>query len=426
MQEPEVDRYGSVFVTETLVSLISRSRIYAEDGTDQIVAVKAGRSSRRLTKEPHDIVKEVRLLRGLVHPNIITVLGSDYDRATSELRFWMPYIPYSLARLLACPTFSPQAPPQKDQNPPPIAFTSLAKSIMYQIFSAVSYLHDPAQRIAHRDLKPSNILLDADGTVKLIDFGISYKDADNSVEKAYDVWAEDEKTMYFEVGSGPYRAPELLFGPTSYNAMACDLWSLGATFAEFFTTLHQRPAGEEWSENEVEDGKDPTRAYIEDPATADFDSAKWERYALFDATRGDIGLAWSIFKIRGSPTDKTWPAFRDLPDGSKVNFVDAPCVNLGTLLPHLRPHDRVPACEPPEHFPPAQQVASPLDLILRLLVYPPGERLCAKDALLHPWFADETPLLLPSGLTVEIGEWTPEHAQLPRDPLVYWLSPSLY
>lgn len=33
----------------------------------------------------------------------------------------------------------------------------------------------------------------------------------------------------------------------------------------------------------------------------------WCRDTLFNGRRGEIGLAWSIFKIRGTPTDETWP-----------------------------------------------------------------------------------------------------------------------
>lgn len=33
----------------------------------------------------------------------------------------------------------------------------------------------------------------------------------------------------------------------------------------------------------------------------------WSRDTLFDGSRGEIGLAWSIFKIFGTPTDESWP-----------------------------------------------------------------------------------------------------------------------
>ena len=90
--------------------------------------------------------------------------------------------------------------------------------------------------------------------------------------------------------------------------MACDLWSLGATFAEFFTTLHRRAIYNDDDDNDGdnEDRGDPTKAYLsrELPWAS---PSEWERYSLFDGSRGDIGLAWSIFRIRGSPTPENWP-----------------------------------------------------------------------------------------------------------------------
>lgn len=44
---------------------------------------------------------------------------------------------------------------------------------MYQLMKAVEFLH--RNFIMHRDLKLSNVLLSADGTVKLADFGLARK-----------------------------------------------------------------------------------------------------------------------------------------------------------------------------------------------------------------------------------------------------------
>lgn len=106
----------------------------------------------------------------------------------------------------------------------------------------------------------------------------------------------------------PYRAPELLFGARKYDATACDLWALGATFAEFFTTLHRRPLSNDFDDDsDAEERGDPTKAYLFDDLPTPWSRFEWERYSLFDGSRGDIGLAWSIFRTRGSPTQEIWP-----------------------------------------------------------------------------------------------------------------------
>ncbi|KAI0308378.1 kinase-like domain-containing protein, partial [Multifurca ochricompacta] len=374
-------------ITETLVSLITKAVISLEDGRQQLVAVKSGKANKKFVLEPHDIVKELRLLSSLSHPAVISVLGHDYDPSLYLQRFWMPFMPFTLADLLSVPTFSPIPDPDHGNNV--LAFNVVSKSIIHQILSGVTYLHSPERRIAHRDIKPRNILLDTSGTAVLIDFGIAY----SSAAGPRDLWPEPEGKMYFEVGSGPYRAPELLFGTRAYEATACDLWALGTTFAEFFTTLHRRKMTNDFDDDSDTDERgDPTKAYLTDELPTIWARTEWERYSLFDGSRGDIGLAWSIFRARGSPTPENWPNFSELPDANKVNFINSPGVHLSTLLPHLDaplPHG------PPTHFPHEEQEPTALDLVWRLLVYPPDSRFKAAEALTHPWLLSDGPLILP-------------------------------
>jgi serine/threonine protein kinase len=136
----------------------------------------------------------------------------------------------------------------------------------------------------------------------------------------------------------PYRAPELLFLPRTYDPFALDLWSAGCVLAELFI----RPAGaptrairnlDTVSELDSSDEESPrisspgapTRmgrsghveshsSDIDEYDNDDDDDENDEledtppghRSTLFDASFGDLGLAASIFRIRGSPTSERW------------------------------------------------------------------------------------------------------------------------
>ena len=86
----------------------------------------------------------------------------------------------------------------------------------------------------HRDLKPSNIAVTADGTVKLLDFGIGkVLDADDSPEHA-----ERTATRLF---TPDYATPEQVLGRAA--GMPSDIYQLGLLLYELVTGQHaQQPA----------------------------------------------------------------------------------------------------------------------------------------------------------------------------------------
>ena len=57
-------------VAETLVSVITKAVIILDDGEERLVAVKEGKTKKNLVLEPHDIIKELRLLSSLSHPAV--------------------------------------------------------------------------------------------------------------------------------------------------------------------------------------------------------------------------------------------------------------------------------------------------------------------------------------------------------------------
>jgi serine/threonine protein kinase len=86
-----------------------------------------------------------------------------------------------------------------------------ARHFFQQIICGIEYCH--YHGIVHRDLKPENLLLDGDGNIKLIDFGLS-----NIME--------DGAFLRTSCGSPNYAAPEVI-SATMYAGPEVDVWSCG-------------------------------------------------------------------------------------------------------------------------------------------------------------------------------------------------------
>ena len=93
------------------------------------------------------------------------------------------------------------------------------EKIIAQIASALSYLH--GKDILHRDIKPQNFKLQADGTVKMLDFGI-----------AKHKYSPKLTQQGFVVGTTEYMAPEQFQEQVQQKS---DIWSLGVMAYEMLT-----------------------------------------------------------------------------------------------------------------------------------------------------------------------------------------------
>jgi serine/threonine protein kinase len=94
-----------------------------------------------------------------------------------------------------------------------------AIDIAQHICSGLKEAH--AQGIVHRDLKPENVMIDANGNVKILDFGIA-----RSMEAGTRITGS-------MVGTPAYMAPEQVAGkPADYRT---DIYSLGLILYEMFT-----------------------------------------------------------------------------------------------------------------------------------------------------------------------------------------------
>ena len=91
-----------------------------------------------------------------------------------------------------------------------------------QVCDALEYLHSHDPPIIYRDLKASNIIVDRDGTLKLIDFGIA---------RYFD---PSKKTDTLKMGTSGYAPPEQYQGGGQCDARS-DIYALGATMHHLLT-----------------------------------------------------------------------------------------------------------------------------------------------------------------------------------------------
>jgi serine/threonine protein kinase/tetratricopeptide (TPR) repeat protein len=144
------------------------------------------------------LADEFQILASLRHPNIVSVLdyGFDGDR--------QPY--FTMALLQEPRTFSRYA----RGRPVPERMALIA-----EVLRALAYLH--RRGIVHRDLKPANVLVDADGRVRVLDFGIAVGTGSN----------------HRVAGTVGYIAPEVLRG--EHSTEASDLFAVGVMAYEVLT-----------------------------------------------------------------------------------------------------------------------------------------------------------------------------------------------
>lgn len=99
-----------------------------------------------------------------------------------------------------------------------------ARYIFIQLVETIAYIH--SRGVAHRDIKPSNLMLDQNGDLVLIDFGLSFV-GDNLLTYDPEFSSFHRKSA---VGSPHYAAPEVIVQQEGgYNPFLSDYWSIGVS-----------------------------------------------------------------------------------------------------------------------------------------------------------------------------------------------------
>ncbi len=103
-------------------------------------------------------------------------------------------------------------------------------SLFMEICDALQYAHQ--RGVIHRDLKPTNILVDADGSPKVLDFGLAKQLASKA-----DTLSLTEQI----VGTLPYMAPEQTRGNPDEIDTRTDVYALGVILYELLTGKYPYP-----------------------------------------------------------------------------------------------------------------------------------------------------------------------------------------
>ncbi|CAO3623829.1 unnamed protein product [Cunninghamella echinulata] len=264
--------------------------------TGEDVAIKKVLQDRRFKN------RELQIMRSVCHPNIVALKAYFYSNGDTKkdevyLNLVLEFVPETVYRATR------QYAKAKQHMP-----NLYVKLYTYQLLRSLAYIHSLG--ICHRDIKPQNLLLDPiTGILKLCDFGSAKALVPGEPNVSY-------------ICSRYYRAPELIFGATSYT-VAIDIWSTGCVMAELMLCQPLFP--------------------------------------------GDSGIDQlvEIIKVLGTPTKDQLLAMN--PNYTENRF---PQINS-------RPFSKVfRSRTPPEAI-------EFIDLLLR---YTPTSRLTAIDAMAHPFF----------------------------------------
>ena len=173
-----------------------------DDNLDRIVAIKIlNFEAFQKPRFRERFRREAKHQAQLSHPNIVTVYG--FIEYKGLVGIVMEYVEgESLEKVIY---------KQKRLHVYDVIY------ILRQVLHAIGYAH--SRGFVHRDLKPSNIILNREGTVKIMDFGISKSLFEKTITKTG-----------AQIGTVYYMSPEQING--NEVDQATDIYAIGCTMYE--------------------------------------------------------------------------------------------------------------------------------------------------------------------------------------------------
>jgi hypothetical protein len=159
--------------------------------------------------------REAQIIAGLNHPHICALYDVGDHDGTS---------------FIVMPLLEGQSLAERLRGDP----IPLAEALRVAVAVASALTHAHARGVLHRDVKPANIMLGADGSVKLVDFGIARSAA--AASTAGDAGSEASTRSTHLLGTLEYMSPEQIAGRSVDERS--DVFSLGVVLYEMVSGRH--------------------------------------------------------------------------------------------------------------------------------------------------------------------------------------------
>ncbi|CCH43120.1 hypothetical protein BN7_2667 [Wickerhamomyces ciferrii] len=194
---------------------------------DELVAIKiVDRKGRQKLGNPSHlsgdsaedkIRKEIAIMKKCRHPNVVQLKEVLDDQNSKKIYLVLEYLEKGEIKWK-----------HDDDDGKPNLSLDISISALRDVVLGLEYLH--YQGIIHRDIKPANLLISADCSVKISDFGVSFASSLNGDD-------QDELELCKSAGTPAFFAPELCI--TNFDddnlerpkiTHKIDVWALGVTF----------------------------------------------------------------------------------------------------------------------------------------------------------------------------------------------------
>jgi serine/threonine protein kinase len=248
--------------------------------SDDVVAIKI--LSPKLREHPESLValqREAKKAQKLAHPNIVTVY--DFDRDGDIAYMTMEYLNgIPLSKIIK------KYAPLSRQD---------AIRIINSIARGLSYAHK--HNIVHSDLKPDNIFILADGTVKILDFGIARAFKMNE-EVVSDATAKEPHI--FTAFTPAYASCEIIANkpPTPKD----DIYALGCVAHELLTGKHP------YVRMSANKAKEKKQTLLKDKNLSPQEYRAIMRAIALDRDKRTASVSQFLRELKGTQPERSFPA----------------------------------------------------------------------------------------------------------------------